>query len=91
MYKRQVVGVSPTKIYAVVRARSVDESGETPISVTIGENEPYTFEQKFNYELTQMVSTLAGSGAEGQEAVSYTHLDVYKRQRLYRRMAGKCV
>ena len=63
----KVVGVSPTKIYAVVRARSVDESGETPISVTIGENEPYTFEQKFNYELTQMVSTLAGSGAEGQE------------------------
>ena len=63
----KVVGVSPTKIYAVVRARSVDESGETPISVTVGENEAYTFEKKFNYELTQMVSTLAGSGAEGQE------------------------
>lgn len=63
----KVVGVSPTKIYAVVRARSVDESGETPVSVTIGENEVYTFEKKFNYELTQMVSTLAGSGAEGQD------------------------
>lgn len=63
----KVVGVSSTKIYAVVRARSVDESGETPISVTVGENEAYTFEKKFNYELTQMVSTLAGSGAEGQE------------------------
>lgn len=63
----KVVGVSSTKIYAVVRARSVDESGEAPISVTIGENEAYTFEKTFNYELTQMVSTLAGSGAEGQE------------------------
>lgn len=63
----KVVGVSPTKIYAVVKARSVDESGETPISVTVGEKETYTFEKKFNYELTQMVSTLAGSGAEGQE------------------------
>lgn len=63
----KVVGVSPTKIYVVVRARSVDESGEAPISVTVGQNEAYTFEQKFNYELTQMVSTLAGSGSKGQE------------------------
>lgn len=62
----KVVGVSPTKIYAVVKARSVDESGETPVSVTVGENEPYTFEKKFNYELTQMVSTFAGSGTNGQ-------------------------
>lgn len=82
----KVVGISPTKIYAVVKARSVDDSGETSISVTVGENETYTFEQKFNYELTQMVSTLAGSGAEGQEdsdnpikatfkAVSYLLID----------------
>lgn len=64
--KAKVVGVSPTKIYAIVRARSVDESGETNIQVTVGDNKPYTLEKKFDYELMQMVSTFAGKGDQGQ-------------------------
>ena len=64
--KAKVVGVSPTKIYAVVKARSVDASGETNIQVTVGDNKPFTFEKKFNYELMQMVSTFAGKGSQGQ-------------------------
>lgn len=63
----RVVGVSPTKIYAVIRARSVDVSGETDIEVSVAENPPYVFEKKFNYELTQMVSTFAGKGEQGQD------------------------
>lgn len=63
----RVVGVSPTKIYAVIRARSVDVSGETSVEVTIADNSPYVFEKKFDYSLTQMVSTFAGKGEMGQD------------------------
>lgn len=62
----RVVGVSPTKIFAVIRARSVDVSGETNIEVSVADNPPYVFEKKFNYKLTQNVNTFAGKGEQGQ-------------------------
>lgn len=75
----KVVGVSPTKIYAVVKAHSVDESGDADVTVSIAEKSPFTFPSKFNYSLTQMVSTVAGTGAEGQadgDAMSATFKDI---------------
>lgn len=61
----RIIGVSPSKIYAVIKARSVDESGETQIRVSVADKEPFIFEDKFKYHLTQMVSTFAGKGDEG--------------------------
>lgn len=63
----KIVGVTPTKIYAIVKPRSVDASSNTDVTVTIADKEPYTFETKFKYTLKQMVSTWAGTGEEGQK------------------------